>query len=129
MRSIFSLTEDDTCSSLIFEVSTGVGGQEAMLFAGEMFDMYCSYFAYKGWDADVLTEDSTELGGIRHASAIVSGKDAYGLLKFEGGVHRVQRIPATERAGRVHTSTVTVAVIPKPDDLGKKIDNIPSIYK
>lgn len=119
MRSIFSLTEDESCSSLIFEVSTGVGGQEAMLFASEMFDMYCAYFAYKGWDADVLAEDTTELGGIRHASVMVSGEDAYGLLKFEGGVHRVQRIPATEKAGRVHTSTVSVAVIPKPDDLGK----------
>lgn len=119
MRSIFDLAEEDTCSALIFEVSTGVGGQEAMLFAREMFDMYCAYFAYKGWEADVLTEDTSELGGVRHASAMVTGAEAYSLLRFEGGVHRVQRIPATEKAGRVHTSTITVAVIPKPDDLGK----------
>lgn len=119
MRSIFSLNEDDSCSALIFEVSTGVGGQEAMLFAREMFDMYCAYFEYKGWDSVVLQEDSTELGGIRHASAMVSGQDSYSLLKFEGGVHRVQRIPATEKAGRVHTSTVSVAIIPRPDDLGR----------
>lgn len=119
MRALFDMHCDADGSSLIFEVSTGVGGQEAMLFAREMLDMYCGYFAYCGWQADVLHVDDTELGGIRHASVIVNGAGAMERLQFEGGVHRVQRIPATERAGRVHTSTVSVAVIPRPDDLGE----------
>lgn len=119
MRAIFAMHSETECGSLIFEVSTGVGGQEAMLFASELFDMYCGYFAYCGWQADVLQADVTELGGLRHASAIVNGAGVLERLQFEAGVHRVQRIPATERAGRVHTSTVSVAVIPRPDDLGK----------
>lgn len=119
MRAIFAMHADADGDSLIFEVSTGVGGQEAMLFASELFDMYCGYFAHCGWHADVLQADATELGGLRHASAIVSGEGALERLQFEAGVHRVQRIPATERAGRVHTSTVSVAVIPRPDDLGE----------
>lgn len=118
MRTIFSMNDDESCSSLIFEVTTGVGGQEAMLFARELYDMYSGYIEYKGWSTDILQLDNTELGGIRHASAIVTGANAYDFLRFEGGVHRVQRIPTTERAGRVHTSTVSVAVIPRPDDLG-----------
>lgn len=124
MAAIFAMHEEAAGSSLIFEVSTGVGGQEAMLFAREIFDMYCGYFEYNSWSADVLQQDSTELGGLRHASAIVNGEGAFERLQFEGGVHRVQRIPATERAGRVHTSTVSVAVIPRPDDLGESRDKL-----
>lgn len=121
MRTIFNMNTDEAGTSVIFEVSTGVGGQEAMLFASELFDMYCGYFEYHNWTADILLVDRTELGGIRHASAIVNGPAALERLQFEAGVHRVQRIPQTERAGRVHTSTVSVAVIPRPDDLDLNI--------
>lgn len=114
---MYTLTDDEQCSSLVLEVTAGVGGKEAMLFAGELHDMYCNYIEHKGWDYDVIQMDTTELGGIRHSSQIVTGPTAFDHLKHEAGVHRVQRIPATEKSGRVHTSTVSVAVIPQPDDM------------
>jgi protein subunit release factor B len=116
MDTLLEIDESEDFQSLIFEVTAGVGGQEAMLFCGELYAMYRSYMQFKGWDVDVLNEDHTDLGGMRHASVVVTGDDAYKFLKYEGGVHRVQRIPATEQKGRVHTSTAAVAVIPKPDD-------------
>lgn len=96
-----------------------MGGQEAMLFASEIYDMYYQYCMYKRWNIETITLDSSDMGGLRHSSCIVTGGEAFNLLRFEAGVHRVQRIPSTEKAGRVHTSTVTVAVIPKPDDIGE----------
>ncbi|XP_058830598.1 peptide chain release factor 1-like, mitochondrial [Topomyia yanbarensis] len=116
MDGILSMDEEEDFNALVLEVAAGVGGQEAMLFAREIFDMYCGFAEYKGWSIDSLQTEGTELGGIRHASIIISGRDAYRYLKFEAGVHRVQRVPATEKAARIHTSTATVSVIPRPDE-------------
>lgn len=109
---------DDTpdYGSIVLEVTAGVGGQEAMLFAREIFDMYCNYVEFKGWNSDIIQLEHSDVGGVRHGSMIVSGEGAFKHLQFEGGVHRVQRIPTTEKSGRIHTSTVTVAIIPRPDD-------------
>lgn len=116
MEGILSMDDEEDYGSLIMEVTAGVGGQEAMLFARELFDMYCGYVDYKGWDVEMLDCEDTDIGGTRHATTIISSPEAYRYLKYEGGVHRVQRIPATEKSGRIHTSTVTVSVIPRPDD-------------
>ncbi|GBN62566.1 Peptide chain release factor 1-like, mitochondrial [Araneus ventricosus] len=102
---------------IIMELTPGVGGQEAMLFTKHMFDMYCRYANWKGWKAEILRHDTTDLGGIRSAHIAISGHNAFKVLKFEGGVHRVQRVPKTEKAGRLHTSTMTVAVIPQPSEI------------
>lgn len=105
------------CDSIVLEISAGVGGQEAMLFANELFDMYINFALYKGWDSQVVEFDSTDLGGLRHAAMFITGKEAFRYFRYEAGVHRVQRIPTTERGGRVHTSTVSVVALPQPKDL------------
>ncbi|XP_013099802.2 peptide chain release factor 1-like, mitochondrial [Stomoxys calcitrans] len=111
------LTDSGYYPSLIFEVNAGAGGQEAMLFAKELYDMYLSYFDNCGWDYEVLTEDTTDIGGLRHANVIVNEEEAFKAICYEGGVHRVQRVPATEKSGRIHTSTASVAIIPRPADI------------
>lgn len=99
------------------EITAGVGGQEAMLFARDLYHMYLGYLDYLGYDYDLLDHGVGDAGGTRHASLSVSGHEAFSTLRHEAGVHRVQRIPATEKAGRVHTSTVTVAVLPQPSEI------------
>ena len=115
--------------SVIMEIRGGAGGEEAALFASTLFDMYKAYAAAKGYTVDIVDYNETELGGYKELIFEINGKGAYSRLKFESGVHRVQRVPETESGGRVHTSTATVAVLPKaepqdvvinPDDL--KID-------
>ncbi|XP_053731144.1 peptide chain release factor 1-like, mitochondrial isoform X2 [Synchiropus splendidus] len=106
-------------SDLVLEVTAGVGGQEAMLFTAELFDMYENFAQHNGWSFDVL-EHMTR--GVRHASASISGPASYKRMKFEGGVHRVQRIPKTEKQGRIHTSTMTVAVLPQPTEISLTIN-------
>ncbi|GIY47218.1 peptide chain release factor 1-like, mitochondrial [Caerostris extrusa] len=102
---------------IIMELSAGVGGQEAMLFAKDLFDMYCHYARWKGWNAEILKYDSTGIGGIRSAHIAINGQNAFKVFKYESGVHRVQRVPKTEKAGRIHTSTMTVAVLPQPSEI------------
>ncbi|GFT23492.1 peptide chain release factor 1-like, mitochondrial [Nephila pilipes] len=102
---------------IILELSAGVGGQEAMLFAKDMFDMYCHYASWKGWNCELLKFDKTDIGGVKNAHIAVSGQNAFKIFKFESGVHRVQRVPKTEKAGRIHTSTMTVAVLPQPTEI------------
>ncbi|XP_056327380.1 peptide chain release factor 1-like, mitochondrial isoform X3 [Danio aesculapii] len=109
-------------SELVLEVSAGVGGQEAMLFTAEIFEMYQNYAAFNGWSFDILEANASELGGVRHASASVSGPLSYKKLKFEAGVHRVQRVPKTESKGRTHTSTMTVAILPQPTEISFTIN-------
>lgn len=109
--------EDLDLSDLVLEVTTGVGGQEAMLFTAEVFDMYHSFAQHQGWTFDILECMKSELGGVRQASASISGPMSYKKMKFEAGVHRVQRIPKTEKQGRMHTSTMTVAVLPQPTEI------------
>ncbi|XP_073413797.1 peptide chain release factor 1-like, mitochondrial isoform X1 [Dendrobates tinctorius] len=113
---LISKEEADACN-LILEVTAGVGGQEAMLFSAEMFNMYQRFATYKNWSFDILEYFHSDLGGVRHATASVAGSDAYNHLKYEGGVHRVQRVPKTERQGRIHTSTMTVAILPQPSEI------------
>ena len=108
--------------SVFIEIRAGAGGQEAALFAADLLRMYTNYAMKKGWRATVVDESFTDLGGIRDVTLHVQGEGAYGHLKFEAGVHRVQRVPKTETAGRVHTSTATVAVLPEAEEVDVNIN-------
>ena len=99
------------------ELHAGVGGQEAMLFCKDLFEMYQGYANFRGWEFLPITNDTTELGGVREASAEIRGNKVFKNMKFESGVHRVQRVPKTEKSGRIHTSTVTVCILPKPKEI------------
>jgi peptide chain release factor 1 len=107
----------------ILEIRSGEGGEEAALFAADLFRMYSRYAETKGWKIEILSMSESATGGIKECIALASGKgDVYSQLRFEGGVHRVQRVPATEQQGRIHTSTATVAVLPEADDVDVQID-------
>ncbi len=106
----------------ILEIRAGAGGEEAALFCGVLFRMYHAYCDRRKFRFEVVDLNETELGGIKEAIVNVTGKGAYGRLKFESGVHRVQRVPETESQGRIHTSTATVAVLPEAEDVDVKID-------
>jgi peptide chain release factor 1 len=108
--------------NVVLEIRAGTGGDEATLFASELFRMYSRYAEQQGWRVEVIDLSESEAGGIKEVSAIVEGRGAYSRLKYEGGVHRVQRVPATESAGRIHTSAVTVAVLPEADDVEVELD-------
>ena len=108
--------------SIFLEIRSGAGGQEAALFAGDLLTMYTNYAESKGWKTTVASYSETDLGGIREVVLSIEGKDVYGHLKFESGVHRVQRVPKTESSGRVHTSTATVAVLPEVDEVDVSIN-------
>jgi peptide chain release factor 1 len=107
---------------VILEIRAGAGGEEAALFAGELLRMYLRYAEAHRWKTEALTLNETGIGGVKEAIVSVHGDGAYSRLKFEGGVHRVQRIPATESSGRIHTSTVTVIVMPEAEDIDIPID-------
>jgi peptide chain release factor 1 len=106
----------------VLEIRAGTGGEEASLFAAELFRMYTRYAERHGWRVEVLSSSPTGLGGFKEVIALVQGKGAFSRLKFEGGVHRVQRVPVTETQGRIHTSAVTVAVLPEAEDVEVDID-------
>jgi len=108
--------------SVIVEIRGGVGGEESALFAHSLFRMYSMYAAQKGWKIELLNYNETELGGVKEADFIVDGRGAYSRLKYESGVHRVQRVPETESGGRVHTSTATVAVLPEMEEVDVQIN-------
>ena len=108
--------------NVIMEIRAGAGGEEASLFAYELYRMYVKYAETNRWKTEELSNSSTELGGIKEVVFSISGKSCYAKLKFESGVHRVQRVPETESQGRVHTSTVTVAVLPEVEDVEVNID-------
>ena len=103
--------------NVILEIRAGTGGEEAALFAADLLKMYLKFAENKGWRVELADANETDLGGFREVTCIIYGKNAYSLLKFESGVHRVQRIPATESQGRVHTSAVTVAVLPEVENV------------
>ncbi len=109
-------------ASVFLEVRAGTGGQEAALFASDLIRMYSNYALKHDWSVELVDESFTDLGGIREATLHIQGKSVYGALKFEAGVHRVQRVPKTETAGRVHTSTATVAVFPEVEDVDISIN-------
>lgn len=108
--------------NVIIEIRGGAGGEEASLFANSLYRMYTMYSESKGWKIEVLSANETELGGYKEISFSIQGEGAYSRLKYESGVHRVQRVPETESQGRVHTSTVTVAVLPEADDVEFEIN-------
>jgi len=108
--------------NVIFEIRAGTGGEEAALFAADLSRMYTRYAESRGWRVEVMSSSPTGLGGLKEIILLVEGKGAYSRLKFEGGVHRVQRVPVTEGSGRIHTSTVTVAVLPEADEVEVEID-------
>ena len=108
--------------NVVLEIRAGTGGEEASLFAAELFRMYSRYAEAQRWRIEVLSANATGLGGFKEIIALVEGQGAYSKLKFEGGVHRVQRVPVTEGSGRIHTSAVTVAVLPEAEDVEVAID-------
>ena len=113
---------DNNYNKIIVEIRAGAGGQEASLFAFELFQMYTNFAEKYGWDVKIVSDNKTDLGGYKEVVLELTGKDAYKLLKFESGVHRVQRIPQTEKSGRVHTSTAAVAIIPVVSEKTLKIN-------
>jgi len=108
--------------SVIIEIRAGTGGNEASLFAGDLFRMYSKYAQAQDWQQRILNSNPSEVGGFKEIIFSLKGDDPFSQLKYEGGVHRVQRIPKTEKSGRVHTSTATVAVLPKPKEAEIKIN-------
>ena len=108
--------------SVIMEIRGGVGGEESALFAHSLFRMYSMYAAAKGWKIELMNYNETELGGVKEADFVISGLGAYSRMKYESGVHRVQRVPETESGGRVHTSTATVAVLPEMEEVDVQIN-------
>jgi peptide chain release factor 1 len=108
--------------NVVLEIRAGTGGEEASLFAAALFRMYSRYAEAQGWRIEVLSANATGLGGFKEIIALIEGQGAYSKLKFEGGVHRVQRVPVTEASGRIHTSAVTVAVLPEAEDVEVAID-------
>ena len=108
--------------NVIVEIRGGAGGEESSLFAADLFRMYSMYAERKRWKLEVMNLNETELGGIKEVTFMITGKGAYSRLKFESGVHRVQRVPDTESSGRIHTSTATVAVLPEVDDVEIEIN-------
>jgi peptide chain release factor 1 len=115
--------DKDDERNAILEVRAGTGGEEAALFAAALFRMYQRYAALKGWRFELLDLSETGLGGCKEANALISGGDVFARLKFESGVHRVQRVPETEASGRIHTSAATVAVLPEAEEVDVKIDD------
>ena len=108
--------------SVIVEIRGGVGGEESALFAHSLFRMYSMYAAKMGWSVELLNYNETELGGVKEADFVINGRGAYSRMKYESGVHRVQRVPETESGGRVHTSTATVAVLPEMEEVDVQIN-------
>ena len=108
--------------SVIVEIRGGVGGEESALFANSLFRMYSMYAAAKGWTIELMNYNETELGGVKEADFVINGRGAYSRMKYESGVHRVQRVPETESGGRVHTSTATVAVLPEMEEVDVQIN-------
>jgi peptide chain release factor 1 len=106
----------------ILEIRSGEGGEEAALFAADLFRMYSRFAETKGWKMEILNSSESATGGFKEVIALVVGKDVYSQLRFEGGVHRVQRVPATETQGRIHTSTATVAVLPEADEVDVQLE-------
>jgi peptide chain release factor 1 len=116
-------TDPNDKKNVILEIRGGEGGEEASLFAADLFRMYSRYAEKKGWTIEIMSTSESATGGYKECIALVNGKDVYSQLRFEGGVHRVQRVPATETQGRIHTSTATVAVLPEAEDVDVQLDD------
>ena len=114
--------DPNDAKNVILEIRGGEGGEEAALFAADLFRMYGRYAETKGWKIELMSESESTTGGYKEVIALINGKDVYSSLRYEGGVHRVQRVPATETQGRIHTSTATVAVLPEAEDVDVNIE-------
>jgi peptide chain release factor 1 len=114
--------DPNDAKNVVLEIRAGTGGDEAANFASDLFRMYTRYAERQGWKLEVLNHSETGVGGTKEVIALIEGKGAFGKLKFESGVHRVQRVPATEASGRIHTSTATVAVLPEAEEVDIQID-------
>jgi len=120
---VLLLPKDPNDSRNVFvEIRAGTGGEEAALFAAELFRMYERYAESRGWKVEIVDRDDTGIGGVKAITALIEGAGAYSRLKYESGVHRVQRVPDTEASGRIHTSAATVAVLPEADDVEVKVE-------
>ena len=117
LRELLIPSDPNADKNAIIEIRAGTGGEEAALFVADLYRMYCYYAESKGWKIQLLSLNETGLGGFKEIIFQLSGEDAYGLMRFESGVHRVQRIPVTESGGRIHTSAVSVAVLPEADEI------------
>jgi peptide chain release factor 1 len=115
--------DPNDAKNTILEIRSGEGGEEAALFAADLFRMYARWAEARGWKIELMSTSEASAGGYKEVIALVSGKDVYSQMRFEGGVHRVQRVPATETQGRIHTSTATVAVLPEADDVDVVIED------
>ncbi|KAG7203221.1 hypothetical protein KM043_010324 [Ampulex compressa] len=122
MQRILEHLGNESYKNVILMISAGVGGQEAMLFVKDLYNMYIGYLEYLGLNYEIMELDKTEQGGLRIVNIIITGDKALVKLKYEGGVHRVQRIPSTEKSGRIHTSTVSVAILPEPANIEIHLD-------
>ena len=114
--------DENDDKNVVMEIRAGAGGDEAALFAAELYRMYCRYAERNGWKTDLVSLNEMGLGGMKEVVFMVNGQGAYSKLKYESGVHRVQRVPVTESGGRIHTSTATVAVMPEAEDVDVEID-------
>jgi peptide chain release factor 1 len=114
--------DPNDAKNVVLEIRAGAGGDEAALFASDLFRMYSRYAERQGWRLEVLNLSDTGVGGTKEVTALIEGKGVYGRLKYESGVHRVQRVPSTEASGRIHTSTATVAVLPEAEEVDVQID-------
>ncbi len=122
LRTLLLPQDPNDEKSIVLEIRAGTGGDEAALFAAEIFRMYTRYAEGQGWRVEITSSSESSLGGLKEVIALVSGHNVYSKMKYESGVHRVQRVPATEQQGRVHTSAITVAVLPEADEVEIEID-------
>ena len=122
MKVLLVPKDPNDAKNVILEIRAGTGGDEAALFAADLFRMYSRYAERQGWKVDVLSQSDTGVGGLKEIIAMIEGRNVYSRLKYESGVHRVQRVPATEASGRIHTSTATVAVLPEAEEVDIQID-------
>jgi peptide chain release factor 1 len=122
LRKLLLPKDPNDDKNIILEIRAGTGGEEAALFAGDLFRMYSRYAEDRGWKAEVLSHQPTGVGGLKEVIAMITGRGAYSVLKYESGIHRVQRVPATETQGRIHTSAVTVAVLPEAEEVDVDIN-------
>ena len=123
MKILLIPKDPNDAKNVILEIRAGTGGDEAALFAGELFRMYSKFAERQGWRIEVMSSSDTGVGGLKEVIAMIEGRGVYSKLKYESGVHRVQRVPATEASGRVHTSTVTVAVLPEAEEVDVHIND------
>jgi peptide chain release factor 1 len=122
LRLLMIPKDPNDAKNVVLEIRAGTGGDEATLFAAEMFRMYTRYAETKRWKIEVLSSSESSVGGLKEVIALIEGQNVYSQMKYESGVHRVQRVPATETQGRVHTSAITVAVLPEAEDVDIKIE-------